>query len=109
MSTLQEKFQQAVAYVTKGPPMQLSDNSQRLAFYAYFKQATEGQCKGKRPGLLDLLGRHKWDAWNKLGKMDKETAMKNYIAHLEKFVKDWQKWSGLKAAVAEMNKAQSKL
>jgi len=36
--------------------------------------------------------------------MDKEAAMKGYIAHLEKLVKDWQKWSGLKAAVAEINK-----
>jgi len=59
-AALQEKFQQAVAYVTKGPPMTLSDNTQRLGFYAFYKQATEGPCKSKRPGMLDLVGRHKW-------------------------------------------------
>jgi diazepam-binding inhibitor (GABA receptor modulator, acyl-CoA-binding protein) len=34
-----------------------------LALYSLFKQATQGDAKGERPGMLDFKGRAKFDAW----------------------------------------------
>ncbi|XP_066484881.1 acyl-CoA-binding domain-containing protein 4 [Tiliqua scincoides] len=55
-----------------------------LRFYGYYKQATVGQCQIPRPGFWDPIGRYKWDAWNRLGKMTKEEAMAAYIAEMKK-------------------------
>jgi carboxylesterase len=38
-------------------------NEQLLQLYGLYKQATEGDAKGSRPGLLDPRGRAKFDAW----------------------------------------------
>lgn len=37
--------------------------SDQLALYALFKQATVGDVTGARPGMLDVRGRAKYDAW----------------------------------------------
>lgn len=36
-----------------------------LELYALFKQATIGDCTGKRPSLLDARGRAKFDGWSR--------------------------------------------
>ncbi len=54
-------------------------NDDLLALYAHFKQASEGDVEGKRPGFTDFKGRAKYDAWAKLKGMDKEKAMTGYI------------------------------
>ena len=62
--------------------------------------ATEGDISAARPGLLDMLGRAKWDSWNKQKGTDKEDAKTQYVAalirvsreiHLEchDFTADW--------------------
>jgi len=38
-------------------------NQQLLQLYGLYKQATEGDARGSRPGMLDPVGRAKWDAW----------------------------------------------
>lgn len=38
-------------------------NEQLLQLYGLYKQATEGDARGSRPGMLDPVGRAKWDAW----------------------------------------------
>ncbi|CAI7989874.1 Enoyl-CoA delta isomerase 2 [Geodia barretti] len=45
-------------------------NEAKLKLYALYKQATFGSCNKDKPGVFDLVGRAKWDAWNKLGSMD---------------------------------------
>jgi peroxisomal 3,2-trans-enoyl-CoA isomerase len=45
------------------------DNSQKLKLYALYKQATVGKNTSKKPGLMDLVGKAKWEAWNELGEM----------------------------------------
>ncbi|XP_062839792.1 acyl-CoA-binding domain-containing protein 4 isoform X3 [Anolis carolinensis] len=55
-----------------------------LRFYSFYKQATVGQCQISRPGFWDPIGRYKWDAWNRLGKMSKEEAMAAYVAEMKK-------------------------
>ena len=41
-----------------------------LVSCTYFVQATIGPCNKDKPGVFDLVGKAKWDAWNKLGAMD---------------------------------------
>lgn len=50
-----------------------------LSLYALYKQATEGDVTGERPGGFDFKGAAKYDAWASLQGTDKETAMQNYI------------------------------
>lgn len=59
-------------------------NEQLLELYAYYKQATEGDVSGSRPGMLDLKGRAKFDAWAKAKGTGKDEAMKRYVALVER-------------------------
>lgn len=54
--------------------------------YALFKQATTGSVTTKRPGMMDFVGRAKWDAWNSLGNMTQEEAQKAYIQLVDSLV-----------------------
>jgi acyl-CoA-binding protein len=54
-------------------------NDQLLALYGLYKQATEGDVAGKRPGMLDMVGRAKYDAWASRRGTDKATAMQAYV------------------------------
>jgi diazepam-binding inhibitor (GABA receptor modulating acyl-CoA-binding protein) len=36
-----------------------------------------------KPGIFDLKGRYKWDAWTKLKGMTKEAAQAAYIEHVK--------------------------
>lgn len=54
-----------------------------LRFYSLYKQAMCGPCKVPRPGFWDPVGRYKWDAWNKLGEMNKECAMAAYVEEMK--------------------------
>lgn len=55
------------------------DNADLLDLYAAFKQATEGDVKGDRPGMLNIAGRLKYDAWAKLKGMTKADAEAAYV------------------------------
>lgn len=46
--------------------------------------ATEGDISAPRPGMLDMLGRAKWDSWNKQKGTDKEDAKTQYVTALIK-------------------------
>jgi len=64
------------------------DNATLLKLYSYYKQATEGDVKGGRPGGFDFVGGAKFDAWSKLKGMSKDDAMQNYIKQVEKLNRD---------------------
>eukprot|EP01024_Parvocaulis_polyphysoides_P020589 TRINITY_DN19669_c0_g2_i1.p1 TRINITY_DN19669_c0_g2~~TRINITY_DN19669_c0_g2_i1.p1 ORF type:complete len:191 (-),score=19.07 TRINITY_DN19669_c0_g2_i1:61-633(-) len=82
-NTSAQYFDEAVKYV-QGLPKSSSEDpttaEQKLAFYALFKQGTEGPLSdGKsRPGMLDIQGQYKFDAWKSIGDMDKELAKGMY-------------------------------
>lgn len=59
------------------------DNATLLKIYALYKQATDGDVEGKRPGMTDMVGRFKWDAWNELKGVSSEDAMQRYIDLIE--------------------------
>ena len=68
------------AKATKKKP----DNATLLKLYSYYKQATEGDVKGERPGGFDFVGGAKYDAWSKLKGMSNDDAMQNYIKQVDK-------------------------
>ena len=51
-----------------------------LDLYALYKQATVGSVEGKRPGMLDIKGRAKYDAWASKKALGKDAAMQSYVA-----------------------------
>jgi diazepam-binding inhibitor (GABA receptor modulating acyl-CoA-binding protein) len=81
MSDLASRFQQAVADSKKLP--ERPDNATMLKLYALFKQSTEGDVEGKRPGFTDMIGRAKWDAWNEIKGSAKDDAMQQYVSLVE--------------------------
>ena len=60
------------------------DNATLLKLYSYYKQATDGDVKGDRPGGFDFVAGAKYDAWSKLTGMSADDAMQNYIRQVEK-------------------------
>ena len=69
MADLNAQFDAAVANSKK--LSERPDNATLLKIYALYKQATEGDVEGKRPGFTDMVGRAKFDAWDALkGKSD---------------------------------------
>ncbi|KAK4319461.1 hypothetical protein Pmani_009605 [Petrolisthes manimaculis] len=77
MSGLSPQFEEAKAKLStlKEDP----GNEVKLKMYALFKQSTSGPVTTKRPGMIDFVGRAKWDAWNTLGTMTQEQAQVAYI------------------------------
>ena len=59
------------------------DNATLLKIYALYKQATAGDNEEKKPGFTDMVGRAKWDAWNKLKGTSDKDAMQQYIDLIE--------------------------
>ncbi|MDN0083431.1 acyl-CoA-binding protein [Crenobacter sp. SG2305] len=55
------------------------DNQTLLQLYAFYKQATEGDVQGERPGMMDFINRAKHDAWDKLKGTSRDEAMQRYI------------------------------
>ncbi|XP_049903603.1 acyl-CoA-binding domain-containing protein 7 [Epinephelus moara] len=50
-----------------------------LDLYGLYKQSVVGEINTERPGITDLKGKAKWDAWNSRKGMSKEDAMSAYI------------------------------
>ena len=80
--SLKQEFETASQEVTKLPSR--PDNASLLALYALYKQATEGDVQGKRPGMLDIKGRAKFDAWSEKKGLGSESAMQAYVALVRK-------------------------
>lgn len=79
------QFDKAVSIVRSLPPdgSVKPTQDQQLEFYGLFKQATEGDVKGDRPGAFNFAGKYKWDAWKKLEGMSQDEAKAKYVALLK--------------------------
>ncbi len=77
MADLKTQFEQAVADSKNLP--EKPDNMTLLKIYSLYKQATEGDVEGKRPGFTDMVGRAKYDAWAALKGTSNDEAMQQYI------------------------------
>lgn len=69
-----EQAQKDVKTLTSRP-----GNDDLLFLYAHYKQGADGDVSGKRPGMLDMVGRAKYDAWAKLKGMSQTDAQQKYI------------------------------
>lgn len=78
---MEQKFKEA-SEKSKSLPSQSNDSL--LALYSLYKQATEGDVSGSKPGMFDFKGVAKYDAWEKRKGMTKEEAMQAYIDLVEK-------------------------
>ena len=81
MASLKAQFDKAVADSKKLPDK--PDNSTLLKIYALYKQASEGDVDGKRPGMTDFVGRAKYDAWAAIKGKAKNAAMQDYVDLIE--------------------------
>ena len=81
MADLKKRFEQAVAESKQLP--EKPDNMTLLKIYSLYKQATEGDVEGKRPGFTDMVGRAKWDAWSLVKGKSADEAMQDYIDLIE--------------------------
>jgi diazepam-binding inhibitor (GABA receptor modulator, acyl-CoA-binding protein) len=77
MSDLVQRFAEAQARIK---PVTGLSNDVLLELYALYKQATAGDVSGDRPGMLDMRGRAKHDAWARRKGMTADAAMTAYIA-----------------------------
>jgi diazepam-binding inhibitor (GABA receptor modulating acyl-CoA-binding protein) len=76
--SVQEEFTRAQADVQG--LAQRPDNATLLKLYALYKQGTQGDATGSRPGVFDLVGRAKYDAWKGLAGKAPEAAQADYVA-----------------------------
>ncbi len=74
-----EDAQARVKQLSKSP-----SNDDLLELYALYKQATAGDVSGSRPGMLDMKGRAKYDAWAKKKGISKDDAMTKYVAVVDR-------------------------
>jgi acyl-CoA-binding protein len=81
MATLEEQFKTAQADVQK--LSERPDNDTLLELYSFYKQATEGDVAGDKPGAFDFKARAKYDAWEARKGMSREVAMKAYVRLVE--------------------------
>ncbi|HRE13260.1 MAG TPA: acyl-CoA-binding protein [Usitatibacteraceae bacterium] len=86
MADLKKQFEQAAAAVLKAKKD--PGNDLKLKLYAHFKQATEGDVKGDKPGFTDFVNRAKYEAWGKLAGMSAEDAMKAYVKLVERVTRE---------------------
>ena len=84
MSDLAQRFADAQ---TRIKPVTGLGNDTLLELYALYKQATAGDVSGSRPGMLDVKGRAKYDAWAKRKGMTKDAAMEAYVTLVGKHAK----------------------
>jgi diazepam-binding inhibitor (GABA receptor modulator, acyl-CoA-binding protein) len=80
-TSLKAKFEKAAAdskNLSERP-----DNATLLKIYALYKQGSVGDNEEKKPGFTDMVGRAKWDAWDKLKGTDQQDAMQQYVDLIE--------------------------
>jgi len=77
--SLEEQFQDALVQVKSiaAPTPQIL-----LNLYGLFKQSTTGDVSGSRPGMLDMKGRAKYDAWASRQGMSQDEAKEEYVEYV---------------------------
>lgn len=82
MADLKTSFEQAskdIQTLTERP-----DNDTLLRLYGLYKQGSEGDVKGDKPGFFDFVGTAKYEAWAKLKGTAQEDAQKKYVDLVKK-------------------------
>ena len=81
-SDLKQQFEQAAIDVKD--LSERPDNDTLLRLYALYKQGSEGDVSGEKPGFFDFVGTAKYEAWGKLKGTARDEAMKKYVDLVKK-------------------------
>src|SRR5207344_3545072 len=84
VADLKDQFQKAAKAVMN--LAERPDNDTMLRLYALYKQGSEGDVKGPKPGFFDFVGTAKYEAWEKLAGTSPDDAMKKYVDAVKKLV-----------------------
>jgi len=82
MDDIEQSFKDAAANSKK--LSERPDDDTLLKIYALYKQGSEGDVSGERPGFFDFVGAAKYDAWDAMRGKDKAAAMQEYIDLIER-------------------------
>jgi acyl-CoA-binding protein len=82
MSDLQSRFEQATRDIQALPDR--PDNDTLLRLYALYKQGSEGDVSGDKPGFFDFVGTAKYEAWSKLKGTAPDDAKQKYVDLVKK-------------------------
>lgn len=82
MADLKKQFEDAAkkALNLKDRP----DNDTMLKLYALYKQGSQGDVTGEKPGFFDFVGVAKYEAWAKLKGTAQDAAQKQYVDLVKK-------------------------
>lgn len=80
-----KEFLTAVEYVQKLKSR--PNDSEMLELYGFYKQATVGDVNIERPGMLNVKGRAKWDAWNSRNGLSVLDAEREYVMVVNRLIK----------------------
>ncbi|GMH09148.1 hypothetical protein Nepgr_010988 [Nepenthes gracilis] len=81
---LKEEFEQ---YAEKAKTLpENTTNENKLILYGLYKQGTVGDVNTSRPGMFDMRGKAKWDAWNAVKGKTQEEAMSDYITKVKQLL-----------------------
>lgn len=86
--SLTEDFNKAISEskeLTRRP-----SNDELLELYSLYKQGSEGDVSGDRPGGFDFKAIAKYDAWASQKGISKEEAMQQYIDLMKKLKEQYQ-------------------
>ncbi len=81
MTDLATQFIQAQEDVKQLP--ERPGNLTLLRLYALYKQASEGDVQGDKPGFTDIVGKYKYDAWAALKGTAQDAARQQYVELVE--------------------------
>ena len=84
MADLKSAFEQAsrdIQTLSERP-----DNDTLLRLYGLYKQGSEGDVKGDKPGFFDFVGTAKYEAWAKLKGTAQDEAKQKYVDLVKKLV-----------------------
>ena len=86
MADIRKQFDEAAAAILKAKKD--PGNDLKLRLYANYKQASEGDVTGEKPGFTDFVNRAKYEAWAKLKGTSSEEAMKAYVKLVERVTRE---------------------
>nr|AFZ62129.1 acyl-CoA binding protein 3B [Vernicia fordii]AFZ62130.1 acyl-CoA binding protein 3B [Vernicia fordii] len=91
-SELEQIFAKAAKFVESGDKdegLTSVGSDVQMELYGLHKVATEGPCREQPPMALKVAARAKWNAWQRLGNMNPEVAMEQYVALVSDKVPGW--------------------
>ncbi|XP_008548648.1 acyl-CoA-binding protein-like [Microplitis mediator] len=82
--SLTERFEKAAEEIKELATT--PSNEDLLEIYAFYKQATVGDCNTEKPGFFDFKGKSKWEAWNSKKGMSQDEAKEKYISKVAELI-----------------------